>query len=469
MFSLIIFIFLILNSAFTQIIIPFKTIKENITPSFYDSSFMYNSFPSKIITTIKIGTPSQQLDLLIKTLRVYTSINSVQMGTYKITRFNESKSSTYIPLTDKAYNYGQPDFTFSIKSKEIIKFEKNLTLENYTFILGTEDYNNRQEIGVLGLQMGDSDWRVKDVNFIKQLKERNLIQNYTFFISYDDIGKDTINERTTGNLFIGVFPHEHDPKKYNKKNFKEFYAEIVGGTMGLKIKEAHYGKMLIDNDFKAQLAIEDNLIRGTKIFMDILKEKFFQKKIDAKLCTESKFDYLDDKDLIFYYCKKSINLSEFENIILTVDNFGINEENKENNNNTHLILDLNYKDLFTEFDNKYFFLMYFPKRNYETDYFKFSKIIFQKYLLNFNLETKKIGFYLNEAIVEDKNDTNSINDEPGKKDGKLLPWILVGILIFLVLALIGFIIYINPCKKRTKRANELMDDNYSYDEGINQN
>ena len=476
MFSLIIYSFLILNCVFTQIIIPFTTIKENITPSYYDSSFMSSYFPSKIITSIKIGTPYQSINILIKTLRVHTLINSVQMGTYKITRFNESNSSSYIPLSDKAYNYGQPDFTFGIKSLEKINFGKNLFFENYSFILGTEDYNNHRETGVLGLQMGDSDWRVKDVNFIKQLKERNLIHNYTYFISYDDtnIDNNIINERNTGNLIIGIFPHQYDSNKYNKNNFKEFYAEIVGGSMGLKIKEAHYGKVLIHNDFKAQLAIEDNLIRGTKIFKDILYENFFKKKIDANLCMQSKFDYLDDKDLIFYYCKNSINLSEFNNIILKVDNFGINEDsNKENSNSTYLIIELNYKDLFIEFDNKYFFLMYFPERNYETDYFKLNKIIFQKYLINFNLETKKIGFYINNKInndtTEEKNDTKKINDETEKKDGKLLPWILVGALILLVLALIGFIIYINPCKKRTKRANELMDDNYTYDEGINQN
>ena len=86
--------------------------------------------------------------------------------------------------------------------------------------------------------------------------------------------------------------------------------------------------------------------------------------------------------------------------------------------------------------------------------------------MNFNLETKKIGFYLKEKKGEKNDNDIEINKE---KEGSLIAWILVGVLVLIVLVLIGFIIFINPCKKRTKRANELIDDNYTYEEGINQN
>ena len=83
--------------------------------------------------------------------------------------------------------------------------------------------------------------------------------------------------------------------------------------------------------------------------------------------------------------------------------------------------------------------MYFPKRNYETDYFKFGKIIFQKYILNYYLETKKFGFYINEE-KEDKNDNkekpNDGNKNGDKKEKNYVSWILVGILGLAVLVLI---------------------------------
>ena len=464
MFINLIILFLKLNIIYSQIIIPFTTIKENITPSDWVSTFMSSSFNNKIITKIKIGTPSQEIPLRIKTLRVPLSINSVRMGTYNIIRFNESNSSSYIPLHEKPYYYGELDFTNAIKSKEVINFGNDLTLKNISFLLGIEDYNVHRESGVLGLNLPDSDHRVMDVTFIKQLKERNLIDNYTFFIEYE---KDSFNESNKGNLILGMFPHEYNKDKYDIKKFKEFYAEIVGSTMGFKINQALYGNNdTIDEDFKVQLAVEDNFIRGNKIFKEFLLDNFFNKYITKRICFESKFSYLDETNSQFFYCEKKVNLSQFQNIKLIVDNFGINENENDSNNNTNLIIELNYEDLFTEFDNKYYFLMYFPDNDYESTYFKLGKILFQKYLINFNLETKKIGFYYDEKKEEKKDGNTDGYNEENKEN--FAPWILVGILVFIVMILIGFIIYINPCKKRTKRANELIDDNYTYEEGINQ-
>ena len=461
-----IILFFKLNIIYSQIIIPFTTIKENITPSDYVSTFMYSSFNNKIITKIKIGNPPQEIPLRIKTLRVPLSINSIRMGTYKTILFNESNSSSYIPLHEKPYYYGELDFTNAIKSKEVINLENNLIIKNISFLLGIEDFKGHRESGVLGLNLPDSDQRVKDVTFIKQLKERDLIDNYTFFIEYEN---NSFNESNKGNLILGMFPHEYNRDKYDIKKFKEFYAEIVGSTMGFKINQALYGNNneTIDEDFKVQLAVEDNFIRGNKIFKEFLLNNFFNKYITKRICFESKFSYLDETNSQFFYCEKKVNLSQFQNIKLIVDNFGINENDNDSNNNTNLIIELNYEDLFTEFDNKYYFLMYFPNNDYESTYFKLGKVLFQKYLINFNLETKKIGFYFNDK--EGKKGDN--NDEGYNEENKenIAPWILVGILVFIVMILIGFIIYINPCKKRTKRANELIDDNYTYEEGINQN
>ena len=466
MFLNLIILFFKLNLIYSQIIIPFTTIKENITSSDYVSTFMYSSFNNKIITKIKIGNPSQEIPLRIKTLRVPLSINSIRMGTYKTILFNESNSSSYIPLHEKPYYYGELDFTNAIKSKEEINFGNNLILKNISFLLGIENNKGLRESGVLGLNLPDSDHRVKDVTFIKQLKERDLINNYTFFIEYE---KDSFNESNKGNLILGIFPHEYNKDKYDINKFKEFYAEIVGSTMGFKINQALYGNNneTIDEDFKVQLAVEDNFIRGNKIFKEFFLNNFFNKYITKRICFESKFSYLDETNSQFFYCEKKVNLSQFQNIKLIVDNFGINENDNDGNNNTNLIIELNYEDLFTEFDNKYYFLMYFPDNDYESTYFKLGKVLFQKYLINFNLETKKIGFYFSdkEGKEDNNNDNDGYNEE---KKENIIPWILVGILIFIVMILIGFIIYINPCKKRTKRANELIDDNYTYEEGINQ-
>ena len=164
-----------------EIIIPFTTIKEDIT-SDAPSTIMYFYFPNKIETIIKIGTPSQEIPLRIKTLRSPISINSVQMGTFNVIRFNESNSSTYIPISDGPRYFGENDFTNAIQSKDIISFNNNkLILNNFTFLLGVLDNYYYKEGGVLGLNIAEFDWRIKDAGFIKQLKERNLIKNYNFY------------------------------------------------------------------------------------------------------------------------------------------------------------------------------------------------------------------------------------------------------------------------------------------------
>ena len=83
-----------------------------------------------------------------------------------------------------------------------------------------------------------------------------------------------------------------------------------------------------------------------------------------------------------------------------------------------------------------------------------------------NSDSESLSGKTESSTSMDSNNGNDGYNEENKDN--IAPWILVGILVFIVMILIGFIIYINPCKKRTKRANELIDDNYTYEEGINQ-
>ena len=438
------------HSFLFQIVIPFTTVIDNITTE-TPSTFMYFYFPNKIETLIKIGTPSQEIPLRIKTFRYPLSINSVQMGQYKIIRFNESNSSSFLSLSERPTYFGEHDFTQALKSKEIIRLNNDsLILENFTFLLGVLDNQYHRESGVLGLKIPEYDWRVKDVCFVKQLKERELIKKYNFFIKYNESNYD-------GNLIIGGLPHEIEPEKFDKNKFDEFYAEIVSSSLGLKVKEANYGNDLIDCEFNVELAIEENLIRGTKEMKEKLTEYFFKKYIDRKICQKSIFSYLDNENNEFFYCSKKLNLSEFKNIILSIDN-------------SELTIELTYNDLFYEYNNNYYFLMYFPTKYYSFTFFRLGKVLFKKYVLTFNHDNKMIGYYKSDN--KKTKDNESISKDENKFNIKdyyfLIPWIIVIFLIIIVILLVIYIIYYKPWKNRTKRANELLDDNYSY-EGINNN
>lgn len=414
------------HSFLFQIVIPFTTVIDNITTE-TPSTFMYFYFPNKIETLIKIGTPSQEIPLRIKTFRYPLSINSVQMGQYKIIRFNESNSSSFLSLSERPTYFGEHDFTQALKSKEIIRLNNDsLILENFTFLLGVLDNQYHRESGVLGLKIPEYDWRVKDVCFVKQLKERELIKKYNFFIKYNESNYD-------GNLIIGGLPHEIEPEKFDKNKFDEFYAEIVSSSLGLKVKEANYGNDLIDCEFNVELAIEENLIRGTKEIKEKLTEYFFKKYIDRKICQKSIFSYLDNENNEFFYCSKKLNLSEFKNIILSIDN-------------SELTIELTYNDLFYEYNNKLYFLIAFTK----SSFWRLGVQFFKKYRLIFNQDKRIIGIY------DKKYSKNNVNN--------IFKWAILIILTSIIIFL-----YINIKNKRflklfkTKKitANEL-EDNINY-------
>ena len=437
-----------INLILSNIIIPFTTIKENIT-SDTPSTFMYFYFQNKIETLIKIGTPSQDIPLRIKTLRYPISINSVEMGTYKIIRFNQTESSSYISISERPSYFGEHDFTNALKSKDIIQFNNHsLILDNFTFLLGVVDMGYHKESGVLGLKLPEFDWRILDVCFIKQIKERELIEKYMFFIKYNE-------NDDNGEVIFGSFPHEVYPNKYDVKKYDEFYATIVSNSLGFLISEALYGEDIIDTEFKVELAVEENLIRGTEAFKSFLKEKFFQKYIDRKICQSSVFSYLDNEKNEFFYCSKKLNLTDFKNIILPITD-------------SKITIVLDYKDLFIEYNDNYYFIIYFPTTTYSNTYFRLGKILFKKFTLSFNYENKKIGYYIKDENENNDNKNIETTDDNNKKTYYyLIPWIIVIVLIIIIALLSFYILYYKPWKNRSKRANELQDDNYSY-EGINE-
>ena len=196
------------------------------------------------------------------------------------------------------------------------------------------------------------------------------------------------------------------------------------------------------------MAVEDNFIKGNDVFKSVLKEHFFQKYFDRKICKSSIFNYFDEENSEFYYCSKNINLTDFNNIILTIDG-------------TNLTIELNYKDLFIEYNDNYYFIIYFPVKYYSYMHFRLGKILFKKYMLSFNYDSKRIGYY------KTKTNNNKIPDKKGTTYYYLIPWIIIAVLVIIIIILCVIILYYKPWKNRQKRANELKDDNYCY-EGINE-
>ena len=163
--------------------------------------------------------------------------------------------------------------------------------------------------------------------------------------------------------------------------------------MGLKVNEAYYGDTLFDCEFQVQLSVEQNFIRCSTALKTVLFDNFFKEKITRKICQSSIFSYLDSESKDFFYCNKKLNLSEFKNIYLSL-------------NNSELKIELTYKDLFYEYNDNYYFMIYFLKQTYSYSYsFILGKTFFQKYTITFNHDKKMIGYY--------KENNNDINEDEG--------------------------------------------------------
>ena len=121
---------------------------------------------------------------------------------------------------------------------------------------------------------------------------------------------------------------------------------------------------------------------------------------------------------------------------------------------------MEHNDLFKVIgDKKYFLIVYDLFRPY---FWLFGKIFLEKYSFNYDMESKKIGFYKG-AINTNKENSNILLIN--------LIWLVIAITIGIAAFFIGKKLF---NKIRKKRANELDDDydyqiNSEYNESFNEN
>ena len=182
-----------------------------------------------------------------------------------------------------------------------------------------------------------------------------------------------------------------------------------------------------------------------------LGKEFFGEYFEKNICFKETFGNLNE---IFIYCKnvKEFDVKKFKSIYFkSVD--------------LNSIFELNYKDLFYYKDNYVYFLLLFKGISWI-----FGELFLKKYYLVFNQDLKTIGYYQNIENIEnieirenEKPDNN--NENKDNFDFKINLTHILLILILLSILIVGTVLY---CKKgkRKNRANEL-DDNYEYNESIN--
>ena len=467
--------FILINSIKEEsmIVFPFKTISlpffkdyrkdqnNDISNKSYNSTkFFDEHYIFRILSPMKIGDPPQEIiafiniyyeKLLIgELLEIPDKIfdNSFYRG------YNYKKSSSFINLTLNNINLFNNESKIFIGEEKIYLFtsindiqnNKYSCFPNFRFnIEKTIEYNNNLLYGlIIGLVLSDNYY---ESNFMRQIHDRNIISKYIVSFEF------TNNE--DGMLIIGKYPHEYSPDKYSEENLKSFYS-YQPRTMYLTNFVISFNEIysLIDNEkyslkqkSRSILVLNSRLIIGTKEYMEFIENYFFKEYININICEKYFTNTNSLDDFIIFSCldDEKLKLSEFPNL-----NFNMKSEN--------LTLELNYKDLFKNIGNNYYFLIAFEK--FGGYAWRLGKPLFLKYTFVYNGDSKTIGFYLKKKLFK--------NEDIIKKDWKIelnIFKIIIIIILFLIFIFLIIIISYYLGKKynliRKKHANEL-EDEYDY-------
>ena len=207
-FSIFLFHALFIQIFANYIILPFSTKRKN-SSSFFSETNYY--------TLLSIGQPKKtiEMQLLLSQYNFYLG-NGLCLS---------NSSSDYIPYESKTFkNYSDYNERIgNIKNAtnatenyylyiNDLNLEKNITIKDIQFFYGTsalssEVLDKEKICGIIGLNLYYIDSKFNDNNFIKTLKQKNIVSFQTFsFVFYNNNTKNTIFSKNNNNdnfLIIG--------------------------------------------------------------------------------------------------------------------------------------------------------------------------------------------------------------------------------------------------------------------------
>ena len=400
--------------------------KRNLTKDLSPDNLMINLFKNDIYTNFDIGTPNQEIPISIK-LQTYAFYIVSSESKISLKTFSSNESKTFYSTNNIIRNLMNEDFKFAFFSSDIINLSNINKKNNFSFFLVTNTSNTEIcEGGGIGLNIRPKSPNIEKINFINELKEQNLISSYAFSIKYK-------NEKE-GELIIGKKPHEYDNERYKNEYFHFANIPIYSYDFqwALYFDKVQYGNIDLNKRINQILIFEIELgvIISNSEYKNFIQKNFFEKYINEKKCFIGTFEKEGYK---YFYCNENVDITLMQNLSFY-------------NQDLNYTFELNYKDLFYNFDGKNYYLVVFPW--YLGVQWRMGLPFFKKYQLIFDSEKKIIGVY--ERILE-------------KKSNIFKFWKnnLIIFLIFIIAFLIFYIIRNIKNKSRKIRANEL-NENYDY-------
>ena len=376
---------------------------------------------TNIYSNFLIGNPQQIIQLDIK-LEYYNSF--ISGSNINGHQYNERKSNTYINTSEKFEDSSRENLEEGYIFEETFIFNdynnKKIEIKNFPFALTTKIFD-KKEINILGLNIYDS--KISNIpNFLISLRQYKIIDERIFYFKIDN------NNINSGKLIIGNYPHEIEPKEFNKDNLLNIKPkfDVIDFNWDIRFYSIKSNNKFISAPYIVKLRIELGVIISNSDYLNFIKEKFFNKFIENKKCD---YTSIPNKKYNYFICDNNIDLNSFPDL----------QFYEEENNFTFI---LNSDDLFYKYENKIYFLIVFQEKN--LNYWIFGRPFFRKYNLIFNVERRLVLYY----------------SKYGGNLNKSNFWInsILILLVIIILILFVYLVYYIKNKPKKLFAKELIEE-----------
>ena len=415
------------------------------------NDFMFRLFTDDLYFNLTVGTPTQ----------IVPTIWNMEKYSFKF--YNESfykdKSSTFTNISDSfRYSFDESSNAIMCEDLFIFKDENNNTFSNLLSFTKFEEGNKNYSF--VGLQLPNY---IEDglLTFIRSMKQHKVVNNYIFFIYYNEFQKNDDIDNYNGDIYFGEYPHNMNvfSNKFKEKNYNEINAGYRSTSLNywdILFNNIYFGNTNNENTIKykkAELHGNMRLSVGTEEYLDYINKNFFNEYVNKNICQLKTI--LNITDYMYYECKndKEFDISKFPTLKFEIKELDFN-----------LNFSLNYKDLFFNHNDYIYFGILFDryfKLRFQQNW-KLGSALFRKYLLTFNQDSKKIGIYKN-VMRNNLDDENEIisdddidNDQPEKENresggtSNIFIKIIIIIVLLILIIIIGLIIirYSKNCVKK---------------------
>jgi len=384
-------------------------------PSIINNDFILSNYIIDIYISFQISNEKQNLQKVF--LKSDTNEFMISNSTLSISNHNynaEISSSSKKIVYSKSYNLKYTSRACVFKDKLFIPNSENNEISEFDDItfLYANNFIIEKYPAIIGLKLVEQEIRnVK--SFPYQINELEYTNNATWMIKYNN---DDEGIFYFGDIFNKDISPGFNPEKYRKTNAVVFGSYL---SWDLTFSQIISDGVKISGPMQAFLDFNFGLISCSEEYYNHINNEFFNQYIKTGKC--NKFFYNKENpsnqiklgnNFTYIVCDKSIKIKNFPEIEFF-----------------HSALDytfkLTYEDLFTEFNNKIYFLVI--KEVEKNERWKIGKIFFKKYNIIFDHNYKTIGIY---------------DDKYNKSNTALIvfEWILAIFLVMIVLYL-GYILY----------------------------